>query len=141
MNKQQAALELRKAIQMFLATMDVDTQAESMLEVASVFPKYEVGKQYKVKDVFSYKENSVGDAQLYQVLIDHISAEDWIPPLSTGLYKAIGVTEDGYPEWVQPLGATDAYNKGDVVSYKGELYESNIDANVWAPDVYGWTKR
>lgn len=141
MNKQQAALELRKAIQMFLATMDVDTQAESMLEVASVFPKYEVGKQYKVKDVFSYKENSVGDAQLYQVLIDHTSAEDWIPPLSTGLYKAIGVTEDGYPEWVQPLGATDAYNKGDVVSYKGELYESNIDANVWAPDVYGWTKR
>lgn len=141
MNKQQAALELRKAIQMFLATMDVDTQAESMLEVASVFPKYEVGKQYKVKDVFSYKENSVGDAQLYQVLIDHTSAEDWIPPLSTGLYKAIGVTEDGYPEWVQPLGATDAYNTGDVVSYKGELYESNIDANVWAPDVYGWTKR
>lgn len=141
MNKQQAALELRKAIQMFLATMDVETQAESMLEVASVFPKYEVGKQYKVKDVFSYKENSVGDAQLYQVLIDHTSAEDWIPPLSTGLYKAIGVTEDGYPEWVQPLGATDAYNKGDVVSYKGELYESNIDANVWAPDVYGWTKR
>ena len=45
MNKQQAALELRKAIQMFLATMDVETQAESMLEVASVFPKYEVGKQ------------------------------------------------------------------------------------------------
>lgn len=141
MNKQQAALELRKAIQMFLATMDVETQAESMLEVASVFPKYEVGKQYKVKDVFSYKENSVGDAQLYQVLIDHTSAEDWIPPLSTGLYKAIGVTEDGCPEWVQPLGATDAYSKGDVVSYKGELYESNIDANVWAPDVYGWTKR
>lgn len=141
MNKQQAALELRKAIQMFLATMDADTQAESMLAVASVFPKYEVGKAYKVKDVFSYGENSVGDAQLYQVLIDHTSAEDWIPPLSTGLYKAIGVTEQGYPEWVQPLGATDAYNTGDVVSYKGELYESNIDANVWAPDVYGWTKR
>ena len=140
MNKQQAALELRKAIQMFLATMDVDTQAESMLEVASVFPKYEVGKQYKVKDVFSYKENSVGDAQLYQVLIDHTSAEDWIPPLSTGLYKAIGVTEDGYPEWVQPLGASDAYNTGDVVSHKGILYESTIDGNVWAPDAYpaGW---
>ena len=40
MNKRQATLELRKALQLFLATMDADTQAESMMAVASVFPKY-----------------------------------------------------------------------------------------------------
>ena len=136
----QEALELRKALQLFLATMDVDTQAEDMMEVASVFPKYQVGKAYKVKDVFSYGENAVGDAQLYQVLQDHTSAEQWTPDTATSLYKAIGVTKEGYPEWVQPLGASDAYNTGDIVSYNGTLYESTINGNVWSPVDYpqGW---
>ena len=140
MNKKQMTLELRKALQMFLATLDVETQAEAMVEVASAFPAFKVGKAYKVKEVFRYGENAVGDAQLYQVLQDHTSAEEWSPDASPSLYKAIGVTEDGYPEWVQPLGASDAYNIGDIVSYNGKLYESTIDGNVWAPDAYpaGW---
>lgn len=134
------ALELRKALQLFLATMDADTQAENMMAVASVFPKYQVGKAYKVKDVFAYGENSVGDPQLYQVLQAHTSAAEWTPDATPSLYKKIGVTENGYPEWVQPLGASDAYNTGDVVSHKGVLYRSLIDGNVWAPDAYpaGW---
>lgn len=134
------ALELRKALQLFLATMDADTQAENMMAVASVFPKYQVGKAYKVKDVFAYGENSVGDPQLYQVLQDHTSAAEWTPDTAASLYKKIGVTEDGYSEWVQPLGASDAYNTGDIVSYNGVLYKSTIDGNVWSPDAYpqGW---
>ena len=72
-NKIQAALELRKALQFFLSTMDADTQGADMMEVASVFPKYQVGKAYKIKEVFSYGENGVGDPQLYQVLQAHIS--------------------------------------------------------------------
>jgi hypothetical protein len=139
-NKKQATLELRKAIQLFLATMDADTQTDLMMEVASVFPRYEVGKAYKTKEVFSYGENGVGDPQLYQVLQDHTSAEQWKPDATPSLYKAIGVTEDGYPEWVQPLGASDAYNTGDIVSYNGTLYKSTIDGNVWSPVDYpqGW---
>lgn len=139
-NKIQAALELRKALQIFLATMDADTQTSDMMEVASVFPKYQIGKAYKVKEVFSYGENSVGDPQLYQVLTAHTSAAEWVPGSAPSLYKAIGVTENGYAEWVQPLGASDAYNTGDIVSYNGTLYRSTIDGNVWAPDAYpaGW---
>lgn len=140
MNKVQSALELRKALQLFLATMDVETQAAEMLEVPSVFPKYKVGKAYKTKEVFQYGENSVGDAQLYQVLQDHTSAEEWTPDATPSLYKAVGVSESGYPEWVQPLGASDAYNTGDIVDYNGTLYKSTIDGNVWSPDSYpqGW---
>lgn len=136
------ALELRKALQLFLATMDADTQATDMMEVATMFPKYQVGKAYSVKEVFSYGENGVGDPQLYQVLQAHTSAAEWTPNTTPSLYKKIGVTEDGYPEWVQPLGASDAYNMGDVVSYNGTLYKSTIDGNVWAPDAYpaGWVK-
>ena len=139
-NKVQAALELRKALQFFLQTLDADKDVEMMLEVPSMFPKYQVGKAYKTKDVFSYGENSVGDAQLYQVLQDHTSAKEWTPDTAVSLYKKIGVAENGYPEWVQPLGASDAYNTGDVVSYNGKLYKSVIDANSWSPDAYpaGW---
>lgn len=140
MDKRQEILEIRKAIQLFLGTLDADIDTENILAVASVFPKYEVGKAYKEKDVFSYGENSVGDAQLYQVLQNHTSAEEWSPEKAPSLYKKIGVTKDGYPEWVQPLGASDAYNTGDVVSYNGTLYKSVIDGNVWSPTNYpqGW---
>jgi len=44
------------------------------------------------------------------------------------------------PDWVQPTGAHDAYNKGDKVRFEGNVYESLIDGNVWSPSVYpaGW---
>ena len=135
-----AALELRRAIQYILETLDSDTQMEKILAVPSVFPRYAVGKDYKAKDIFQYGENAVGDPQLYQVLQEHTSATEWPPEAATSLYKKIGVTENGYPEWVQPLGASDAYNTGDIVSYNGTLYESVIDGNVWDPVSYpaGW---
>lgn len=136
----QAALEMRKALQFFVGTMDADTQLDMMLEIPSVFPVYSVGVVYKEKDVFSYGMNAVGDPQLYQVLQEHTSAEQWTPDTATSLYKAVGVTEDGYSEWVQPLGSTDAYETGDIVSYNGKLYRSTIDGNVWSPEAYpaGW---
>lgn len=136
----QAALEMRKALQFFVGTMDADTQLDMMLEIPSVFSAYAVGVVYKEKDVFSYGVNAVGDPQLYQVLQEHTSAEQWTPDTATSLYKAVGVTEDEYPEWVQPLGSTDAYETGDIVSYNGKLYRSTIDGNVWSPEAYpaGW---
>lgn len=140
MNKKQKILEFRKAVQLFLGTLKTDTDADKMLAVASVFPKYEIGKAYKVGDVFSYGENAVGDAQLYEVVQEHTSSAEWLPEASESLYKRIGITTDGVPLWVQPLGAADAYNTGDVVSYNGTLYKSLIDNNVWSPADYptGW---
>ena len=135
-------LELRKTLQFFLSTLDADEDKEKILEVPSVFPAFVVGKAYAVKEVFSYGTNEVGDPQLYQVLQAHTSSEEWLPDAAPSLYKAIGVTEEGYAEWVQPLGASDAYNTGDIVSYNGVLYQSLIDGNVWAPDAYpaGWVE-
>ena len=44
------------------------------------------------------------------------------------------------PEFVQPIGAHDAYKKGDKVSFNSKIYESLIDANVYSPSAYplGW---
>ena len=139
-NQVKNALELRKALELFVTSFDPETETDKILAVPSVFPKYKIGNNYKIKDLFSYGTNSNGDPQIYQVLQDHTSSAEWNPNTATSLYKAIGINSNGIPEWVQPLGATDAYNKGDEVMYKGVHYRSTIDNNVWAPDAYpqGW---
>jgi hypothetical protein len=43
-----------------------------------------------------------------------------------------------FPEWRQPVGATDAYTKGAKVSHKDKHWISDVDGNVWEPSVYGW---
>ena len=138
MNRVQIAEQMRAALQMWAVTLP----DEKKMIVATVFPAYEVGKAYAAGDVFTYGTNSVGDPQLYQVLQDHTSAAQWSPDTAVSLYKPVGVSESGYPEWAQPVGASDAYNTGDVVSYKGKLFESTIDGNVWSPEAYpqGWAE-
>lgn len=36
--------------------------------------------------------------------------------------------------------AHDAYGKGDKVSHNGKHWQSDIDANVYEPGVYGWSE-
>lgn len=136
MNKLQMAEQLRKALQMFAATL-TDEQA---MEIATVYPKYEAGKAYKANEMFTYGTNNVGDPQLYRVVSDHTSQEDWIPSATPSLYTPIGLTEEGYPIWSQPTGAHDAYNIGDIVDYNGTLYKSLINGNTYSPEAYpqGW---
>lgn len=137
MNKLQAAEQLRRALQMFAQTLT----SEEAMEIATVYPKYEVGRKYTTGEFFTYGENEVGDPQLYKVVQDHNSQEDWKPSDTPSLYEPIGLNEEGYPVWSKPSGAHDAYNKGDIVDYNGTLYESLIDGNVYSPDEYsaGWT--
>ena len=53
-------------------------------------------------------------------------------------YNQIEANKPKYPEWKQPLGAHDAYNKPDRVLWNGKVWETTINANVWAPNVTGW---
>ena len=137
MNRLQAAEQLRRALQMFAATLT----EEQALEIATVYPAWEAGKPYAVWDIISYGTNSVGDPQLYKVVQAHTSQADWTPGAGTeSLYDAFGLDESGYPVWSQPSGAHDAYNTGDIVNYNGTLYQSLIDGNTWSPEAYpqGW---
>ena len=136
MNKLQIAEQFRKALQMFVESLS----DEKCMEIATVLPSYEVGKAYAIGDRFTYGTNGVDDPQIYKVVQSHTSAEEWKPSETPSLYSKVGVAPSGYDEWSQPTGAHDAYNKGDIVSYNGALYESLIDGNVYAPDVYpaGW---
>lgn len=136
MNKLQRAEQLRRALQLFAGSLS-DAQA---LEVATVYDEWRAGVSYKTGDFITYEFNGVGDPQLYKVIQDHTSQEDWTPDVTPSLYDAIGLDENGYPVWSQPTGAHDAYNKGDIVDYNGVLYESLIDGNTYSPDAYptGW---
>ena len=74
--------------------------------------------------------------KLYRVEQDHTAQADWPIGGTPSLYTPLGVTAgdpDAVPEWRQPLGAHDAYRKGDRVRYEGRVYISQIDGNVWAP--------
>ena len=138
MNRMQAAEQMRRALQMFAASLGED----DALIIASVYPEWDGNsKAYKTGEWVKYGEDAMGDARLYQVLQDHTSQPQWTPDSATSLYKRVGVSADGTPKWVQPVGATDAYNKGDVVEHNGAKWVSDIDANVWEPGVYGWTKQ
>ena len=79
----------------------------------------------------------------YQFIQPHTLSACWVPGQVPALYKVKPAPGEEWPEFVQPTGAHDAYNKGDKVTYKGEHYISLIDANVWAPDTYpaGWEKQ
>ena len=136
MNRLQAAEQLRRALQLFSASL-TDEQA---MEVAAIYDPWEVGKSYTVGNIVAYGENGVGDPQLYKVVQTHTSQVDWTPDTAVSLFTAIGLDDSGYPIWVQPTGAHDAYNTGDIVNYNGVLYESLIDSNVYSPDAYpaGW---
>lgn len=137
MSMAQRAEQFRYTLQLFARTLDEDT----VLQIATIFDPWNPnGHAYEVGEYCLYGENEVGDPQLYVCLLAHTSQSDWTPDVSSSLFKAVGVTEEGYPEWSQPVGTSDAYMTGDIVSYEGTLYISLIDNNVWSPVAYpaGW---
>lgn len=107
-----------------------DEEAET---VTALFPQWEEDKAYAVADRVKYNE------LLYRCVQAHTSQADWTPDAVPALWVRTSTEE--WPEWVQPTGAHDAYNKGDKVSHNEKHWVSDIDANVYAPGVYGWTEQ
>ena len=105
------------------------------LDAMAIYPAWEIGKAYAVNDRRRYGVN------LYKCVQAHTSQADWTPDAVPALWVKISTEE--WPEWVQPTGAHDAYQKGDKVTYNGKRYVSRIDANVYSPEAYpaGWEKQ
>ena len=120
------AKQLRQLIEQLAVTLDDETA----LTGVELFPAWVVGKAYAVNDRAQY------DGILYKCIQAHTSQSDWMPSATPALWKTVSIDE--YPEWVQPTGAHDAYNSGDKVTYNGQHYVCTSNANVYAPDVYGW---
>ena len=133
-------LEQAYAIREAMDVAGANLTDEKALECVRIYRPWVVGRVVSVGEFLTYGTNSVGDPQLYKVVIEHTAQADWTPDTSPSLFTPIGLDEDGYPVWSQPTGSHDAYNKGDIVNYKGTLYKSLIDGNIYSPEAYpaGW---
>lgn len=124
--KKSEAVELRKKIELASSTM---TDANALTAV-ELFPMWKTATEYDVGVRVQY------EGKLFKCVQSHTSQSDWTPDATPALWVEVSVDE--YPEWVQPTGAHDAYNIGDKVTYNGQHYVCTSNANVYAPDVYGW---
>lgn len=74
------------------------------------------------------------NGKLYEVIQGHTTQSDWTPDIVPALFKEIPKPAGGgYPEWVQPTGAHDAYALGARVTHNGKNWESTIPANTTEP--------
>lgn len=103
-------------------------------EHSDLFAAWTVNVSYTKDDVVRY------NGKLYQCVQAHTSQADWTPEAYQAGWKNFADPTEEWPEWSQPIGAHDAYGKGDKVSHNGQHYTSDVDANVWEPGVYGWTE-
>lgn len=129
--KREQAIKYRRTIEA-AAALQTDAAA---LDNIYLYPKWVPALPVAVGDRYRY-----GDS-LYKCNQAHTTQADWTPDKTPALWTAVSLDE--WPEWKQPAGAADAYNKGDKVTFEGEHYISTIDGNVWSPKDYpaGWEKQ
>lgn len=137
-SKEFIAQQMNRAFQLMADGLNLSD--EQAMEIADLYEPWAAEKAYKAGKIVKYGVNTDGETQLYTVLQDHTSQADWTPDKAVSLFKAIGFTPSGIPVWTQPIGATDAYMKGDKVSHAGKIWVSDIDSNVWEPGIYGWSE-
>ena len=129
--KRKHAHKLRELIEKASATLtDIDA-----LEAPELFPNWTgESHDYAVGDRVRYSDT------LYKCLQAHQSQPTWNPADSPSLWVRVDDPHIEWPEWVQPVGSTDAYMTGDKVSHNNKHWISDVDNNVWEPSVYGWTE-
>lgn len=117
----------------FIEQMASEVSDEVALEHLEAFPKwsgdgvaYTVGERVRFDDI------------LYKVLQNHTSQDSWAPNVAPSLFVRVDDPTIEWPDWVQPVGATDAYPAGAKVSHNEKHWISSVDNNVWEPGVYGW---
>lgn len=111
---------------------------EKALEVPEVFPLWQAGTAYTVGQIVRFDKEASGKSKIFKVLQAHTSQADWLPQSTPALYKLISFAAGGIPNWVQPVGAVDAYKMNDIVMHKTKKWKSTAANNVWEPGVYGW---
>lgn len=127
-------LELAQKLRPYIEKAAASLTDEDALEAINLFPAWAAQKSYEKDSRVTY--NNI----LYRCLQAHTSQESWNPIDAPSLWAKVLIPDPSViPEWEQP-DSTNPYMKGDRVSFNGKNYESLIDNNVWAPNVYGWTE-
>lgn len=124
------AIKYRNAI--LLASESLSDEIAST--VPDLFEGWATDTAYEVGDRRKY------NGTLYKCLTAHTSQTTWTPDVSPSLWVRTDDPGEEWPEWVQPLGSTDAYPAGAKVSHNEKHWISQVDANIWEPGVYGWNE-
>lgn len=130
MNRFQA-MKLRKGIVQGSESLPDETASG----VPYLFDAWQTDTPYEIGDRRRYGET------LYKCILAHISQDTWTPDVATSLWVRTDDPGIEWPEWVQPVGAMDAYMNGDKVSHNGKHWISGYDNNVWEPGVFGWDEQ
>ena len=127
--------ERARALRPYIEKASISLTDEDALQAVELFPQWVTGHAYVVGERLQY--NGV----LYRVVQAHTSQADWTPDITPALFVVVSLDE--WPEFVQPTGAHDAYNKGDKVTFEGKHYISLMDWNVYSPTAYpaGWQEQ
>ena len=125
-------VELAHKLRPYIEMAAISLSDKDALEASNLFPNWEINFIYAKDDRVRY------EGILYKCLQAHTSQENWNPAASPSLWTKVLIPDVNIiPEWEQP-DSTNAYMIGDKVTFEGNIYESTIDNNVWAPNVYGW---
>ncbi len=102
------------------------------------YPAFKAAQAYDPAEAVNWYQNPImtGDRRTHagkewESLVDY---NVWTPPVA---WREI--VAEGYPAWVQPTGAHDAYPLGFRVTHNAQNWENTGSAaNVWEPGVFGW---
>ena len=126
-------IELAQKLRPYIEKAAISLTDEDALEAINLFANWNGdGIAYKKDDRVNF------EGTLYKCLQAHTSQSGWTPTAAPSLWTKVLIPDANViPEWEQPE-STNPYMKGDKVTFNGIIYESTIDNNIWAPNVYGW---
>ena len=104
---------------------------EKLEKLADLMPQYVPGAEYETGDKFGWNGHA------YRVISGHTSEPHYRPDEIPALYERVappGVIQ----EWVQPTGAHDAPNLGDLRTHNDRVWESMRDGNTSEPGTDQW---
>ena len=126
--------EKARLLRKLIERMSAELPDSDAFDAAELFPMWAL-KDYAIGDRVRYGEN------LYKCLQPHTAQADWTPDVAVSLWVRVDDPSIEWPDWVQPVGAQDAYAKGAKVSHNDNHWISTADANIWEPGVFGWTEQ
>ena len=121
---------------MFVKAAQAEQLDETTIsEYPDLFVKWDENWRGKAGDIVQ------DEGKLYRSIHDVTDAGQNRKPSETpSMWTPIGNPLEEFPEWVQPIGAHDAYSKGAKTSHGGKKWVSEVDGNTWEPGVYGWAE-
>ncbi len=81
------------------------------------------------------------EGNLYRSIHDVGAGQNTKPSTTPSMWTPISDPTQEYPDWVQPIGAHDAYERGAKVSHNKKHWVSTLENNVYEPGVYGWEEQ